>query len=228
MDDIDNKNDSLENEISDDESIQDPPPPPPQELSDSDDDSIISGDDDSLAQPQNDDDDDDDNDDNDDEDDDEQSVNIQSNNIQSINNFIDSDDDISDDDDDDENYLQKFDNSISQNVIEDFHPELKQLNYEEVKAFTNVVRDNNGTIIDPLHKSLPFITKYEKAKILGERAKQISAGATPMVDIEENVIDDYLIALKEFEQKKIPFIIKRPMPNGGCEYWKFEDLEILV
>jgi len=227
MDDIDNKNDSLENEISDDESIQDPPPPPPQELSDSDDDSIISGDDDSLAQPQNDDDDDDDNDDNDDEDDDEQSVNIQSNNIQSINNFIDSDDDISDDDDD-ENYLQKFDNSISQNVIEDFHPELKQLNYEEVKAFTNVVRDNNGTIIDPLHKSLPFITKYEKAKILGERAKQISAGATPMVDIEENVIDDYLIALKEFEQKKIPFIIKRPMPNGGCEYWKFEDLEILV
>jgi DNA-directed RNA polymerases I, II, and III subunit RPABC2 len=227
MDDIDNKNDSLENEISDDESIQDPPPPPPQELSDSDDDSIVSGDDDSLAQPQNDDDDDDDNDDNDDEDDDEQSVNIQSNNIQSINNFIDSDDDISDDDDD-ENYLQKFDNSISQNVIEDFHPELKQLNYEEVKAFTNVVRDNNGTIIDPLHKSLPFITKYEKAKILGERARQISAGATPMVDIEENVIDDYLIALKEFEQKKIPFIIKRPMPNGGCEYWKFEDLEILV
>ena len=226
MDDIDNKNDSLENEISDDESIQDPPPPPTQELSDSDDDSIISGDDDSLAQPQNDDDDEDD--DNDDEDDDDQSLNIQSNNIQSINNFIDSDDDISDDDDDDENYLQKFDNSISQNVIEDFHPELKQLNYEEVKAYTNVVRDNNGTIIDPLHKSLPFITKYEKAKILGERAKQISAGATPMVDIEENVIDDYLIALKEFEQKKIPFIIKRPMPNGGCEYWKFEDLEILV
>ena len=227
MDDIDNKNDSLENEISDDESIQDPPPPPTQELSDSDDDSIISGDDDSLAQPQNDDDNDDEDDDNDDEDDDDQSLNIQSNNIQSINNFIDSDDDISDDDDD-ENYLQKFDNSISQNVIEDFHPELKQLNYEEVKAFTNVVRDNNGTIIDPLHKSLPFITKYEKAKILGERAKQISAGATPMVDIEENVIDDYLIALKEFEQKKIPFIIKRPMPNGGCEYWKFEDLEILV
>ena len=227
MDDIDNKNDSLENEISDDESIQDPPPPPPQDLSDSDNDSIISGDDDSIAQPQNDDDDDDNDDDDDDDNDDDQSVNIQSNNIQSINNFIDSDDDISDDDDN-ENYLQKFDNSISQNVIENFHPELKQLNYEEVKAYINVVRDNNGTIIDPLHKSLPFITKYEKAKILGERAKQISAGATPMVDIEETVIDDYLIALKEFEQKKIPFIIKRPMPNGGCEYWKFEDLEILV
>ena len=38
----------------------------------------------------------------------------------------------------------------------------------------------------------------------------------------------HLIALKEFNEKKIPFIIKRPMPNGGCEYWKFEDLEIIA
>ena len=45
---------------------------------------------------------------------------------------------------------------------------------------------------------------------------------------DDNVIDGYLIALKEFEEKKIPFIIKRPLPNGGCEYWKAADLEILV
>ena len=49
-----------------------------------------------------------------------------------------------------------------------------------------------------------------------------------MVEIEPSVIDGYLIALKEFEEKKIPFIVKRPMPNGGCEYWKLSDLEILV
>ena len=35
-------------------------------------------------------------------------------------------------------------------------------------------------------------------------------------------------ALKEYEEKKIPFIIKRPLPNGGCEFWKFKDLEILA
>jgi hypothetical protein len=33
---------------------------------------------------------------------------------------------------------------------------------------------------------------------------------------------------KELEEKKMPFIIKRPMPNGGCEYWKLSDLEILI
>ena len=49
-----------------------------------------------------------------------------------------------------------------------------------------------------------------------------------IVQIEDTVIDEYLIATKEFNEKKIPFIIKRPMPNGGCEYWRFEDLEILI
>jgi len=62
---------------------------------------------------------------------------------------------------------------------------------------------------------------------LGERAKQLNAGAKPMVEVDINVIDGYLIALKEFEEKKIPFIIKRPLPNGGIEYWKFKDLEVL-
>ena len=78
-----------------------------------------------------------------------------------------------------------------------------------------------------MHKTLPFITKYERARVLGERAKQINAGAKPFVDIAAEVIDGYLIALAEFEQKKIPFIVKRPLPNGGCEYWKLRDLEIL-
>jgi DNA-directed RNA polymerase subunit K/omega len=43
--------------------------------------------------------------------------------------------------------------------------------------------------------------------------------------VEPSVIDGYLIALEEYKQKKIPFIIQRPLPNGTCEYWKFSDLE---
>jgi len=134
-----------------------------------------------------------------------------------------------DDDDEeyDENYLQKFDKSIEEEIIADFHPELKSHNYDEVDILSRVVRDANGDIIDPLHRTLPFITKYEKARILGERAKQINAGAKPFVIIPENMIDGYLIALKEFQEKKIPFILKRPLPNGAMEYWKFKDLEIL-
>jgi len=140
--------------------------------------------------------------------------------------FVDPDDD-DDDEEDDAEYLQKFDESIRQQIVTDFHPELKTHNYDEIEVLSRVVRDNNGTIIDPLHKTFPFITKYERARILGERATQINAGAKPFIEVEPDVIDGYVIALKEFEQKKIPFIVKRPLPNGAIEYWKLEDLEIL-
>ena len=128
----------------------------------------------------------------------------------------------------DENYLQKFDETKNSDIISQYYPELQSHNYDEVDAMARIVRDETGLIIDPLHKTLPFITKYEKARILGERAKQLNSGARPMVEIDETLIDGYLIALKEYDEKKIPFIIKRPMPNGSCEYWRFSDMEILV
>ena len=90
---------------------------------------------------------------------------------------------------------------------------------------TKVVRDEHGIIVDDLHKTIPYLTKYEKARILGQRAKQINAGATPFVKVPENVIDGYLIAELELQQKRIPFIIRRPLPNGGSEYWSLKDLE---
>lgn len=138
-------------------------------------------------------------------------------------------DEETDEDDDDpsgENYLQKFDQSIKQTVIEEFHPELIHHNYHEIEALVEIRHTENGEI-DPLHRTLPFLTKYEKARILGERAKQINSGAMPFVKVKENVIDGYLIALQELEERKIPFIIKRPLQNGGFEYWRVRDLELL-
>jgi DNA-directed RNA polymerase I, II, and III subunit RPABC2 len=143
-------------------------------------------------------------------------------------NIVDYDSEPEDDTDDDENYLQKFDESLHTQVIADYHPEMKSHNYDEITNMAKVTRNESGAIIDPLHKSVPFITRYEKAKLIGERAAQLGAGATPLVEVDENIIDDYVIASKEFNEKKIPFIIKRPMPNGGCEYWRMEDLEILM
>lgn len=131
-------------------------------------------------------------------------------------------------DDDDANYLQKFSEDMKRNVIQNYHPELMMHNYQEVEAMCTIVRDDNGQIIDPLHRTQPFITKFEKARVLGERAKQINAGATPMVPVEEELIDGYLIALREYEERKIPMILRRPLPNGGCEYWRLSDLELIV
>jgi DNA-directed RNA polymerase I, II, and III subunit RPABC2 len=136
--------------------------------------------------------------------------------------FIDDDDD---DDDDGEQYLQKFDRSVNDNYILNFHPESVLQNYNEILSMTQVVRNNDGIIIDKLHRTIPYLTKYEKARILGQRAKQINSGAYPFVKVPENVIDGYIIAEIELKQKRIPFIIRRPLPNGGSEYWKVQDLE---
>lgn len=139
-----------------------------------------------------------------------------------------SEDDEDDDDDEDENYLQKFNENLKRNIINENHPELHFHNYDEINNLTTVVRDETGKIVDPLHRTLPFLTKYEKSRILGERATQINSGAKPFIEVEPNVIDGYLIALAELEQRKIPFIIKRPLSNGGCEYWKLKDLEQII
>ena len=131
------------------------------------------------------------------------------------------------DEDYDDSYLQKFDSEVTKNYINDFHPECLIQNYDEITKLTTVVRDSNNIIIDPLHRTIPFLTKYEKARILGQRAKQIETGARPFISVPENVIDGYVIAELELQQKRIPFIIRRPIPGGAFEYWNIRDLEMI-
>jgi DNA-directed RNA polymerase I, II, and III subunit RPABC2 len=131
------------------------------------------------------------------------------------------------DEDYDDSYLQKFDSEVTKNYINDFHPECFIQNYDEVSKLTNVVRDSFNIIIDPLHRTIPFLTKYEKARVLGQRAKQIEMGAKPFISVPENVIDGYIIAELELQQKRIPFIIRRPIPGGAFEYWNIRDLEVI-
>ena len=138
--------------------------------------------------------------------------------------------DISDDEEDEdeeEDYLQKFDKNIRADFITTHHPESKNHNYEEIKALSRVSRNSSGIVSDVLHKTLPFLTKYEMTRVLGQRARQINSGAKTFVVVPPNIIDGYLIAKMELEQKKMPFIIKRPLPNGGFEYWNVSDLELI-
>lgn len=146
-------------------------------------------------------------------------------NIDSNNTYSESD---SDTDNEDENYLQKFNSELNKNYITEFHPECMNHNYDEITALSKVTRDEFNIIIDPLHKTIPYLTKYEKTRILGQRTKQIECGAKPLVKVPENIIDSYIIAELELQQKKIPFIIRRPLPNGGSEYWNLKDLEVIT
>lgn len=144
------------------------------------------------------------------------------------------DDEGSEDDDDDEDadrdsseYFQKLASSVRESYIETYHPESISHNYDEIQTLARVVRNADGIIVDDLHRTIPIMTKYEKTRILGQRAKQLNEGAPAFIKIDSTVIDGYLIAVKELEQKKTPFIIRRPLPNGGSEYWRVQDLEIL-
>ena len=133
------------------------------------------------------------------------------------------------DEEPDETYLQKFDTNIKENYVDDFHPETQVHNYEEIAAMVNVVRDKNNIVVDPLHRTIPILTKYERARVIGQRTKQLNRGARPYVSVPEDIIDGYLIAQLELEQKKIPFIVRRPLPGkSGSEYWRLSDLEVVA
>lgn len=127
----------------------------------------------------------------------------------------------------DEDYFQKFNTDIRRDIINEYHPESIQVNYDEVNTLCDIVKNDSGLIIDPFHKTAPILSKFEKTRVLGLRAKQINEGAKPFVEMNQNNYDGYIIACQELNEKKIPFIIRRPMPNGASEYWRLKDLEIL-
>lgn len=76
------------------------------------------------------------------------------------------------------------------------------------------------------NKTLPKITKYEKALLIGKRAKQIEEGANPNVKVLPGQ-SAIAIAEEELRQRKIPLIIKRPLGNT-FEYWKPADMEVIM
>ena len=123
--------------------------------------------------------------------------------------------------------IYKLNDEFKMNHILSSHNECLHKNFNEIKELCKVTRDKDGVIIDEMHKTIPLLTKYEKTKILGMRVKQLNNGAQPYIATNEKLIDNYVIALIELEQKKIPFIIQRPLPNNNFEYWKLHDLDIL-
>jgi DNA-directed RNA polymerases I, II, and III subunit RPABC2 len=76
----------------------------------------------------------------------------------------------------------------------------------------------------------PYYTKYEYTTLLALRATQLAGGATPFVPIQEFNRDDprlvWKIAEREILEKKLPFILKRSLPNGEAEYWSITELEL--
>lgn len=80
---------------------------------------------------------------------------------------------------------------------------------------------------DPNHRSQPWITQYERTKILGFRANQLAKGARPYIEVPKYVVDTLEIARIELKERRLPFIISRIMPDGTFEFWRLSDMMIL-
>lgn len=90
---------------------------------------------------------------------------------------------------------------------------------DSIEFYKNYTTHSKQKITDPC------LTKYEKTKILAERTQQIEDGSILYIPLTDKLTTAYSIALEEFKQKKIPFIVCRPLPNSsGFEYWKLNDL----
>lgn len=68
-----------------------------------------------------------------------------------------------------------------------------------------------------------YLTKYERARVLGTRALQISMNAPVMVDLDGET-DPLRIAEKELRERKIPIIVRRYLPDGSHEDWSIDEL----
>ena len=73
-------------------------------------------------------------------------------------------------------------------------------------------------------KTAPFLTKFEKTKLIGIRAQMISNGSEPVVNVPVHIHDSIAIAELEFEKKCIPLFVKRYISDNEYELWRPEDM----
>jgi len=128
-------------------------------------------------------------------------------------------------DDDDDELEERFDKLTEATNL--FHTRYNTISRNEMLPLLEVKRDKNNIIIDDNHKTIPIMTKYEKAKIIGLRAVQLANGLKPFIDVPSDVIEPTVIADMELREKKIPFILKRPISLNRFEYWSINELEII-
>lgn len=111
---------------------------------------------------------------------------------------------------------------VDEEEKEEIDDDLCEYNYDEIydekKEEPILVVENDKRI------TLPKLTKYERVRLIGTRAKQISLGAKVMVKNTKG-LNPIEIAKLELEFKMIPMRIKRVLPNNNVEIWKLSELE---
>lgn len=111
-------------------------------------------------------------------------------------------------------YDNDEDNILDYDDYENKDDNQDMLNYDEIMKNTKNIKK----------KTVPFLNKFEKARLIGVRIQQLSSGAQPKINnVNLNSIKE--IVEEELKQRKIPLMIKRNLPNGEYEIWKLEEFE---
>jgi len=110
-----------------------------------------------------------------------------------------------------------------------------------IAATAAAKKKDNFIILDDVEKtkdidvskfiSLPWMTKYEFDQLIGLRTMHLSIGAEAFVNIPDNFniksnMELRKIAIQELNEKKLPYLIKRTLPNGIIEYWPVSKLNL--
>ena len=142
--------------------------------------------------------------------------------IEDVNDDVNDDDEKEDSIEDEDLYeaSEKLDDIKSENSIyDDNDTDIFEQIDPEIELKRNMKVPDNERI------TIPKLTKYEKVRLLGTRAKQISDGSKVFIK-SKNVKNAMDLAELELENKVIPLKIKRPLPNGKYEIWSVKELDI--
>ncbi|PSN69975.1 RNA polymerase Rpb6 [Corynespora cassiicola Philippines] len=113
------------------------------------------------------------------------------------------------------------DQNADDNVIVGGDPSAAAAAKAEQKNTVKSIKDKK--VPNDQRTTTPYMTKYERARVLGTRALQISGNAPVLIDVE-GMTDPLQIALKELREKKIPLVVRRYLPDGWYEDWTCEEL----
>ena len=137
---------------------------------------------------------------------------------------------------DSESFDQILDNSaekaieIYRKVREGTNKELTEKEIAQIDKECEIIRSREIITQDSKHKAVeisskngevvtgpPTLTRFEKARIMGARALQLSLGAPVFIEIPKNAVTSLEIAMVELKQRVIPIVIKRTLPNGDYQ-----------
>lgn len=129
------------------------------------------------------------------------------------------------DEDDGVEGMGGFDDDIDDARDDDFEEPDDNMGDDMPQVDVLPATDDNQSLVPKKKVTTPYMTKYERARVLGTRALQISMNAPVMVELEGET-DPLQIAMKELKARKIPIIIRRYLPDGSFEDWAIDELII--